>query len=501
MDKISRLTYPDDAETRLRKEIAATHDYPERFVLFAYPWGEPGPLEHARPNKWQLRTLARIGKELRLQKYRPENPGQLDAVVQIAVASGHGIGKSALVSWIINWWLSTRVNPQAVITANTGEQLESKTWREVSLWTSRLINSHWFDITATKICQKENAATWFAKALKWSAENPEAFAGTHANHVLVIFDEASAIDDVIWETTEGALTSGECLWVCFGNPTRNTGRFRECFGRQRHRWITQQIDSREVEISNKEILNQWIEDHGEDSDFVKVRVRGVFPSSGDKQFIPTDLVEAAQERKYLPQDYQKAPIIVGVDPSYFGDDSSVILIRQGIHVHEIRRFREVDGIQLAGYVAQAIAEYRGDYCFVDANGIGASCVDQLKALRQEFIAVYNQAAAQDKHTYANKRVESWGLMREWLKIGSIPADNQLRDDLIGPEVGYTGKNQYILEPKEKMRKRGLSSPDNADALAITFAYPVGPKDEYAEDHRWTDYQYAQAGNGTQIGGY
>jgi hypothetical protein len=149
----------------------------------------------------------------------------------------------------------------------------------------------------------------------------------------VVFDEASNIADLVWEVAEGALTDEdtEIIWVAFGNPTRNTGRFRECFRKYKHRWKCAQIDSRTVEGTNKQQLNKWVEDYGEDSDFVKVRVRGIFPDASELQFIPTGLTDEAMKRVVTEAQVSHAPVIIGVDPAYSGVDDAVIYLRQGLH--------------------------------------------------------------------------------------------------------------------------------------------------------------------------
>ena len=127
--------------------------------------------------------------------------------------------------------MSTRPHLSGVVTANTMSQLSTKTWRELALWYKRLINRHWFKWSATKFWHVEHPETWAVHATPNSEHNSEAFAGLHAKYVLMIFDEASAIPDKIWEVAEGALTDSdtEIIWLAFGNPTRSTGRFRECF--------------------------------------------------------------------------------------------------------------------------------------------------------------------------------------------------------------------------------------------------------------------------------
>ena len=451
-------------EQQLVDHIAGFYSYPLAFVYYTFPWGS-GPLAgEDGPDTWQREILELLGAGVL----------SVDEALRIAVASGHGPGKTALIAWIILWFMSTRPHPQIVVTANTKTQLETKTWRELAKWHKLAINGHWFEWTVTKFYFKAHPETWFAAAIPWSKERAEAFAGTHEKFVLVIYDEASIIDDIIWDTTEGSLTQIGAIWLAFGNPTRNTGSFRECFGRFKHRWITRQIDSRTAKMTNKAQLQQWVDDYGEDSDFVRVRVKGQFPRASTNQLIPLDLVEAAMGRSVQQEIYRHAPLIIGVDVARFGDDQSVILTRQGGVVWPLLKFRGLDTMALAGRVALHINETNPDAVFVDEIGIGAGVIDRLRQLGHAVIGVNSGLPALDHGHYINLRAEMWGKMLEWIKAAEvgIPDDNELRDDLIGPEYGFDAKNRIQLEKKNDMKKRGLASPDCADALALTFAAPV-----------------------------
>jgi hypothetical protein len=170
---------------------------------------------------------------------------------------------------------------------------------ELAKWHRLSITAHWFTwaTTSLKSTDPQHEATWRADLVPWSETNTEAFAGLHnvGKRIVLLFDEASAIADRVWEVAEGALTDAntQILWVVFGNGTRSTGRFRECFRKFKHRWRGKQIDSRTVEGVNTAQMEQWVADYGEDSDFVKVRVRGMFPSAAGKQFISEADVDAA----------------------------------------------------------------------------------------------------------------------------------------------------------------------------------------------------------------
>lgn len=480
-------------ERRLVKAVARYYYDPLGFVLFDFPWRKPGALLiHDGPDVWQRAVLKVLGEQLRARaKLGSDQEAKLiSTALRLAVSSGHGVGKTALVAWIILWFISTRPHPQIVVTANTSTQLKTKTWRELAKWHKLAVNRHWFEWTATSFKLKSSPETWFASAIPWSAANPTAFAGTHEKHVLMLFDEASEIDDIIWDTAEGALTTGAkegytTIWIAFGNPTLNTGRFRQCWTKFRKRWITMQVDSRQAKMADKRQMQEWIEDFGEDSDFVRVRVKGMFPRVGATQFISNEVVELAQRRsveeKWIPRG---TPKLMGVDVARQGDDQSVIILRHGRKMKkDIFRYRIPDLMLLAGHVSGKIKEWKPDIVFVDATGMGSGVYDRLVQLQHDNVVACwagDRGLTMENHIYYNPRIEWWARLREWLKTGDIPEDSELYEDLIGPEFLYDVGMLMRLERKEDMKKRGLPSPDTGDALALTFAQPVPVKTSYTE---------------------
>jgi len=468
-----------EAEAMLASDIGGfTHD-PLKFVLYAFPWGKGELEDFAGPDLWQGDILCLIRDRL---KSGASTADAFKEAIKIAVASGHGIGKSALVAWLILWAMSTCPDTKGVVTANTENQLRTKTWAELAKWHRLCICGHWFDCTATALISKEpgHEKTWRVDSIAWSERNTEAFAGLHnkGRRVLIVFDEASAIPDVIWEVSEGALTDEdtEIVWCAFGNPTRNTGRFRECFGKFRHRWETRKIDSRTARMTSKEQIAAWVNDYGEDSDFVKVRVRGEFPSAGSAQFIPIELAQQARGRHIETAAYAHAPKVMALDVARFGGDSSVLTRRQGLYCAQQRIWKGIDLMALVGAVAQEIREWEPDAVFVDGVGVGAGVVDRLRELGFSVTDAQAGARAIDAKKYANRRAEMWAGMREWLASGGIPEDQELFEDMIGVEYGFTSSGSLLLEKKEDMKKRGLSSPDRADSLALTFYAPVASKE-------------------------
>jgi len=477
---------------RLSQAIGRCRFDPLGYVMYAFPWGRPGTAlaGESGPEPWQREVLQTLGEALHLRD-RTSN----EAVRQ-AVASGHGVGKSALVAWIVLWALSTLRDTRGVVTANTEGQLRTKTWPELAKWHGLAINKHWFTYTATSLfysARPGHDRTWRVDAITWSENNTEAIAGLHnkGRRAFALFDEASSIADGVWETIEGALTDAgtDLFWLCFGNPTRTTGRFRECFagGRFAHRWAPQQIDSRSVSMTNKAQLATWVHDYGEDSDFVRVRVKGEFPRAGTMQFIDSECVQQAVDRELFKD--PTAPLVMGVDIARQGSDQTVVRFRRGLDARSFPavKFRIPDLMVTAGRVMELVNSHEPDAVFVDGTGIGWGVVDRLNQLGCSTMRGIDFSSGADrtdgvnaKVSYANKRAEMWGYMKEWCKFGCLPNDRELRADLTNVESGCDAYDAILLERKRDMRKRGLASPDDGDALALTFAYPVGRRNSQEE---------------------
>lgn len=459
----------------LSEDMGRFYDDPLGFVRYIYPWESPELIMFKGPDDWQRETLLQIGEEVKKRNFNGFDPVM---PLMEAIASGHGIGKSALTAWIVHWIMSTRPFSRGTVTANTASQLESKTWSQISHWVGISLNSHWWKITRGKgsmrMCHVLHLDSWRCDGQTCREQNSEAFAGQHAANStsFYIFDEASAVPDKIWEVAEGGLTDGEPMWFVFGNPTRNTGRFRECWGKFRRRWIQRQIDSRDCKLPNKQQIAEWEKDYGEDSDFFRVRVKGQFPRSSSTQLISTELVETAQKRVILPNEFRMAPKILGIDPARFGDDLAVIARRQGLASWPPAEYPEIDNMDLVGFAIQHADNWKPDAMFCDA-GQGSGVIDRMRQLQYKVIEVDFGGLATLRKDAANKRAEMWLELRDWLKAGgALPDHERLRDDLISVEYGFDRHNRILLEKKESMKARGLDSPDYGDALAVTFAFPV-----------------------------
>ena len=461
-------------------------DDPEAFVLLVFPWQKKNtPLEHFQgPRKWQREVLRQVAAHMKKNK-----EATAYEVVRMATASGRGIGKSALVSWLILWMLTTRIGSTTIVSANSEAQLRSITWAEITKWAALLINSHWFEISATRVMPakwiaelverdlKKGTRYWSVEGRLWSEENPDSYAGVH-NHdgVMVIFDEASGIPDPIWSVTAGFFTENtpNRFWFAFSNPRRNEGYFYECFNAKRNFWTTQSIDARQVEDTDKAVYEQIIEEYGADSPQARIEVYGQFPADGDDQFIPPSLVdEAASRPKYKDE---TAPIVLGVDPARSGNDSTVIVARQGRDIVAIKRYKGEDTMEIVGRVIDAIEEFRPALVVLDEGGLGYGILDRLKEQRYKVRGVNFGWKSSKPAMWQNKRAEMWGDMRQWLRTASIPNERLLKSDLCSPQYKTNSSGAIALEAKKDMKARGLASPDAADALAVTFAYPVASRE-------------------------
>jgi hypothetical protein len=481
-----------DLQFELANQMSKFYADPLGFVRFAYPWGEPGALEdYDGPDAWQAEVLAEIGAEVRKRRFDGHTPV---SPIRMATASGHGIGKSALVAWLVDWIMSTRPYAQGTVTANTYTQLSTKTWARVKFWTKLCITSGWFEVNNDKMYRKGYSDSWFCSPQTCDKDNSEAFAGQHAatSTSFYIGDEASGLPDETCEVMEGGLTDGEPMIFLFGNATRNNGKFhRVIFGDERDNWIHRSIDSRTCKMANKVLIAEWIDLWGEDSDFVRVRVRGLPPRASEAQFIDMERIGKAQ--KNLPVVMKDDPLIVGVDMAWGGEDDNVIRFRRGNDARSIKPIRVKgeftrDPDVMVGKLADVLSnEFDGkkvDWMFVDSAGIAGPVVYKLSQMGYKNVTEINFMADSPNPKYANMRAYMWGQMKDWLPLGAIDdvhkggsnCDHcQLEADLIAPGFRHNTKVQVVLEDKEHMKKRGLDSPDDGDALALTFARPILPK--------------------------
>jgi hypothetical protein len=470
-------------DDKLFQWLAEVRGDPLAFVMGAFPWGESGTVleNSAGPEDWAKDLMNRIRDGIT----------DLNSAIQEAIASGHGIAKSATVAHLTLWAFCTFPDTRGVVTANTETQLKTKTWAELGKWFNLcFFTREFFTLTATGLFAKDpdRERTWRIDMIPWSEKNPAAFAGLHnkGKRLLLIFDEASEIPDIIWETAEGALTDAdtEIIWLAFGNPTRNSGRFRECFtgGKFERQWNTLQIDSRSVRITNKKRLQGWIDAYGLDSDFVRVRVLGQFPRKGLMEFFSAEEINAAMTREPFVQ--KTDPLALGVDVARYGMNASVLFYRKGRDAQTIprERFNGLSTVDLADRIAEAHLRLRPDGIMIDGGGVGGGVVDNVRAKRLHCYEVqfggkdiiYNSIYGNTGERYANNRAAMYGACRAWLKTGSLPPDPELRRQMLAIRYGFNNKDEIQLESKEDLLDedgQGISL-DDLDALCLTFTHPL-----------------------------
>lgn len=461
----------DDPE-ELAAWLSDVSNDPVKFVETAFEWGTGELANSSGPEPWQRWLLEQIRDGLK-------TPGE---AIKIALASGHGIGKSALCSWVALWAVSTFPDTRGFITASSEAMLMTRFRAELRTWFRRFKAQNFFELTATSLISRDanHEQTWRLDLLAWNQNRPEAFAGLHnaGRRILVIFDEASAIEAPIWETVEAVATDADAqvIWLVCGNPLHPVGRFRDSFERYAHRWINKHVNSLEVSFTNKPQLQRWMEDYGEDSDFVRTRVLGEFPRTASTQFIGPELVQEAMDRELIPS--RTDPLVIGVDVARFGDDESVIFPRKGMDARTFKplTFRNIPLDKLEDQVVAFCNAHHVTQILCDGTGVGGGLVDHLR--RRGYLVTDVQFGSKadqqiDGTRFANKRAEIWGLMRNALRNLCLPNSQVLKEQLTGPEYTFSRTSDAILlEPKDAMKRRGVPSPDLADALACTFGAEI-----------------------------
>ncbi len=475
-------------EPALAQWLAEVRDDPYAWVMGAFPWGQPGTQLESfdGPMPWAKALMERIRVGLL----------SVDEAILEATASGHGIAKSTTVSHIILWAFTTFPDCRGVVTANTETQLKTKTWAEIGKWfnlLSPIIREH-FELKATSLLSKDTSRerTWRIDMIPWSKTNPQAFAGLHnkGNRLILVFDEASEIEDIIWETAEGAFSDADTqlIWLAFGNPTRNFGRFRECFegGQFNSFWHTNQIDSREVPITNKTRIEKLIKAYGGlDNDYVRIRILGQFPRQGLMEFFNAADIDAAMSDERSVFVDASWPLALGVDVARYGRNNSVIFPRKGRDARSIARqvYNGISTIELANHVFDTWTRLHPDGIFIDGGGVGGGVVDNCRAKQLYVWEV--QFGGKDDITglatdtlgekYANKRAAMYGALRAWTKTGLLPNDSDLRTAMLSIRYTFNNKDEILLISKEDLLEDnpGLVL-DDLDALCLTFGGPLAP---------------------------
>jgi phage terminase large subunit len=394
---------------------------------------------------------------------------------KISIRSGHGVGKSTTASWAMLWFLLTRYPVKVVVTAPTSAQLYDALFAELKRWVKELPQpiQELLDVKQERIELKASATEAFISARTSRAEQPEALQGVHSDNVMLVADEASGVPEAVFEAAAGSMSGHNALTILLGNPVRSSGFFFETHNRLKDEWWTRRVSCLDSTRVSKEYVQDMKSRYGEESNAYRIRVLGEFPRSDDDTIIPMELLESAKHRD--TRAYEDAPIVWGLDVARFGSDSSVLCKRQSNVVQTLERWRNLDLMQLTGAV---VAQYeacdhknRPAEILVDSIGLGAGVVDRLRELKLPCRGINVSESPAMGGTYLNLRAELWHKAKAWLEKRDckIPNNEDLIGELATVRYTFTSNGKIKIESKDDIRRRGLKSPDMADAFVLTFA--------------------------------
>jgi len=390
---------------------------------------------------------------------------------RISVRAGHGVGKSAVCSWTLIWWMLTRYPQKAILTAPTASQLFDALFAEVKRWVNALpeVLREAIEVFSDRIVLKAAPESSFMSARTSSADKPEALAGVHSEHVLLVCDEASAIPEAVFEAAAGSMSGHAAITILIGNPTRNTGLFFKTHHQLAADWYRLHVSCLDSPLVSKDFVQQIKATYGESSNAYRVRVLGEFALREDDVLIPAELVDSAMGRDVSLNTSE--PLVYGLDVARFGDDRTVLLKRQGNVVLEWKSWNGADLMETTGRVVnEAKIDNPAEIC-VDSIGLGAGVADRLReiGLNVRDVNVSESAAMNPQAT--KLRDELWLGIKDYLTTRAcrLPKSDELRAELVGPTYGFSSNGKIKVEGKADMKRRGMRSPDIADALALTFA--------------------------------
>lgn len=473
-----------------RSTVARWATSPFDFVLEALfhitadqwtPWhpGTPRPEKlPVGPELWQGHFLKDVAKAM------------VDGKRRFSVRAGHGVGKSTVEAWLILWFVLFHRNLKVPVTANSADQLRDVVWAEISRWLRELppFMRDFVELNTERVFIKADPESAFAVARTARPEKPEALQGFHAETLAFFIEEASGIDDIIFETAGGALSS-ENSWVfMFANPTRTSGYFFRSHHTNRASWRTYHVPCSHSSRVSPQYAVEIANEYGEGSNVYRVRVLGEFPLSEDDAVIPLGLIEASVGRDVTPSDV--SGIVWGLDVARFGDDTTALAKRRGnVLLAPVREWRKLDNMQVAGLIAKDYRETPPDKrpasINIDVIGLGAGVVDRLRELGLPARGInVGEASPTDPKRFMRLRDELWWAARDWFdaKDCTMPKDDGLISELVSPKYKIESSGKIKIESKDDMKKRGVKSPNKADAFCLTFAggdFVVSLKQEVA----------------------
>jgi hypothetical protein len=409
----------------------------------------------AKPLPWQKDFLQAIARKER----------------RISVRAGHGVGKSTACSWALIWHMTTRFPQKSVVTAPTSAQLFDALYSELKAWINKLppVLRESYEVFSDRIVLKGAPESSFISARTSSSERPEALAGVHSEHVLLVVDEASAVPEAVFEAAAGSMSGHSASTILISNPTRNSGLFYKTHHDLASDWYRMHVSCLNIPLVSADFVSQIKATYGDESNAFRIRVLGEFALADDDTLIPAELVDGAISRDISINSSE--PLVFGLDVARFGSDRTALVKRKGNVVIEVKSWGGLDTMQVVGAIVNEAKLDRPDEICVDTIGLGSGVADRLRELGMNVRDV-NVAESSAMNPNANKlRDELWLAVKEWLATKSVklPADDQLRHELVAPRYTFTSSGKVQVESKDSMRKRGMRSPDLADALCLSFA--------------------------------
>lgn len=444
------MTTPQNSENPFVDFIKRYRNDPVAFVQNVF---------NANPDQWQTEFLEAIRDNNR----------------RISVRSGHGVGKSTAASWAMLWYLLTRYPVKVVVTAPTSSQLFDALFAEIKRWVKEMppALSELLEVKSDRIELKPSPTEAFISARTSRAEQPEALQGIHSENVMLVADEASGVPEAVFEAAAGSMSGHAAVTVLLGNPVRSSGYFYETHNRLKDEWFTLHVNCEKSKRVSKEFVREMAIKYGEESNAYRVRVLGEFPLSDDDTMIPFSVVEQAMNRDIEVDPF--ATVIYGIDVARFGSDKSALAKKKGGVITEVKRWKGLDLMQLVGAIKHEYdsedVEDRPLSIYIDSIGLGSGVVDRLREMGLPAIGINVSEAPAMKNSYVNLRGELWGKMKNWLEQRScaLPKDDDLLAELTAPRYSFNSSGKLRVESKDEMKKRGLASPDLADACILTLA--------------------------------
>jgi phage terminase large subunit len=448
-------------------------------TLRRFRFDSPGFVRHmfgVDPDPWQLDYLS-----------------AMDAGANVATRSGHGVGKTAGMAWGVIQTVACFPFSKVPCTAPTQHQLSDLLWAEIAYWLNRSKLKGILQWTATKLCPVGYEDSWFAVARACTV--PENLAGFHAPKLRYFVDEGSGVADNIMEVVDGALTTTGAQLIMAGNPTRTSGYFYNAFHRARSQWHTLHVSSEDSPRVDPGYPDKMAQKWGRDTDIYRVRVLGDFPLAESDSFIPINLVEDAIAR-WQDGWQDSGPTELGVDVARYGDDETVFAVRRGGRVIHLERRRGWSVTQTAGRTIQLVREFGVTAAKIDDASMGGGVTDILMVSEELYslgcVAVPINFGGEGDDYYHNATGVMWGALRDLLQAGqmALPDDEDLPGQFTTRRYTLSAKGKIVLERKEDMKKRGLPSPDIADAVALAFAQPQKQVSQvtipHAQGYQWGD---------------